>query len=234
MEKNRMKILAIGAHPDDIEIFMFGFLSVCKKRGDDIGLIVATDGGAGIINMKKNLPKIREMETRRALKDLGEVKLLGLQDGKLSQSDTNSDLIRDAVFHEKPDLIITHAPEDYHPDHRALSKFVENIAGFKYPIIFADTLMGINFKVDFYVDITSCFDSKIKAIMHHKSQSPSKFASAAELLNRFRAAQCNAPENNYAEAYRFSSRFPFADIRSVLPDPPILRPFYTNNKESFI
>lgn len=234
MEKNRMKILAIGAHPDDIEIFMFGILSVCKKRGDDIGLIVATDGGAGNINMKKKLPKIREMETRRALKDLGEVKLLGLQDGKLSQSSTNLDLIQDAIFYEKPDLIITHAPEDYHPDHRALSKFVENIAGFRYPIIFADTLMGINFKVDFYVDITSCFDLKIKAIMHHKSQSPSKFASAAKLLNRFRAAQCNAPANNYAEAYRFCSTFPFADIRGLLPDSPPLKPFYKNDLNSFI
>ena len=39
-----MKILAIGAHPDDIEIFMYGFLAVCKNRGDLINMAVATDG----------------------------------------------------------------------------------------------------------------------------------------------------------------------------------------------
>ena len=40
-----MKILAIGAHPDDIEIFMYGCLSACKARGDDIALAVATSKG---------------------------------------------------------------------------------------------------------------------------------------------------------------------------------------------
>ena len=42
-----MKILAIGAHPDDIEIFMFGFLSCCKEMGYKISAIVATDGSLG-------------------------------------------------------------------------------------------------------------------------------------------------------------------------------------------
>ena len=42
-----MKILAIGAHPDDIEIFMFGFLCCCKQMGYEISIIVATDGSLG-------------------------------------------------------------------------------------------------------------------------------------------------------------------------------------------
>ena len=42
-----MKILAVGAHPDDIEIFMYGLLSVCKNRGDELVLVVATEGAAG-------------------------------------------------------------------------------------------------------------------------------------------------------------------------------------------
>ena len=48
-----MKILAIGAHPDDIEIFMYGFLSVCLKRGDEIYTMIATDGSAGNVVEKK-------------------------------------------------------------------------------------------------------------------------------------------------------------------------------------
>ena len=55
-----MKILAIGAHPDDIEIFMFGLLSIYSNRGDEIGLIVATDGAAGNVISNKSLSKIRK------------------------------------------------------------------------------------------------------------------------------------------------------------------------------
>ena len=53
-----MKILAIGAHPDDIEIFMYGFLSVCLKRGDEIYTMIATDGSAGKILPLKVVHKV--------------------------------------------------------------------------------------------------------------------------------------------------------------------------------
>ena len=42
-----MKILAIGAHPDDIEIFMFGILCHFKNKGDNVNLLIATDGSLG-------------------------------------------------------------------------------------------------------------------------------------------------------------------------------------------
>ena len=47
-----MKILALGAHPDDIELFMYGLLSIFKSKGDDLYLGIATDGSAGEINIK--------------------------------------------------------------------------------------------------------------------------------------------------------------------------------------
>ena len=42
-----MKVLAVGAHPDDIEIFMYGLLAECKKLGYELSLIVSTDGSLG-------------------------------------------------------------------------------------------------------------------------------------------------------------------------------------------
>ena len=52
--QNRMKILAVGSS-DDIEIFMYGILSIFSKRNDEIIMIIATDGGAGIVATNKNL-----------------------------------------------------------------------------------------------------------------------------------------------------------------------------------
>lgn len=229
-----MKILAIGAHPDDIEIFMFGLLSMCAQRGDDIGLIVATDGAAGSVLLNDNLKKIRMEETIQALTKLGRPEFLGFSDGNLSSDKDAINVLSKTINFHKPDLIITHAPEDYHPDHRALSYFVTQATGFICPVIFCDTLMGINFEPEIYIDISSVFYLKQEAILAHKSQSPKKFLNAASLMNRYRSAQCNDAEDNFAEAYRHQKSFPFSDVRSLLPLAPKINQFYKNKETSFI
>ena len=229
-----MKILAIGAHPDDIEIFMFGLLSICVNRGDEISLIVATDGSAGSVSINKNLVQIRKNETTKALQDIGIPDMLGFHDGMLTSTKNAQAIINNKINFFNPDLIITHDPEDYHPDHRMLSHYVTQSAGFKSPVIFCDTLMGVNFNPNFYIDISEFFQKKADAIMCHKSQTPQKFLEATTLMNRFRSAQCNAPKNNFAEAYRHEASFPFSDIRSLLPGSPKMRNFYKNSKDSFI
>ena len=229
-----MKILAIGAHPDDIEIFMYGFLSVCKNRGDEIDLIIATDGAAGSVLSNVNLAEIRKKETALALKDIGNPVFLGFPDGKLSDFNETKDALRKKMIKSKPDLILTHAPEDYHPDHRALSAFVKSSARFDFPVIFCETLMGINFIPDYYIDISTHFKSKKRAILKHKSQSPKKFLNAIEISNKFRAAQCNASNDSYAEVYRFETSFPFMDIRPLLPSALPIRSYYKNLPDSLI
>ena len=79
-----MKILAVGAHPDDIEIFMYGILSIFSKRNDEITMIIATDGGAGNVTTNKNLSEIRKKETIDALKIFGTPIFLDYLDGELS------------------------------------------------------------------------------------------------------------------------------------------------------
>ena len=232
--KNRMKILAIGAHPDDIEIFMYGVLSIFSKRNDEISMIVATDGGAGSVLTNENLIEIRKKETMEALKALGIPIFLGYVDGELS---TQIDIIITLKKHidsVKPDLIITHPPEDYHSDHRSLSNFVKESAGFKYPVLFCETLMGVNFNPNIYIDISAFFKDKSKAILKHKSQKPEKFLKAIEINNKFRAAQCNAGGESYAEVFRFEPSFPFVDLRSLLPPTMPIRPYYKNIPSSLI
>ncbi|MAD92092.1 MAG: PIG-L domain-containing protein [Gammaproteobacteria bacterium] len=229
-----MKILAIGAHPDDIEIFFYGTLAACVARGDEVRLAVATDGGAGGSGSKTSLIQQRADETIKGLSKIVRPYLLNFSDGKLSSEVKASEVITSLVNEFQPDAIITHAPEDYHPDHRALSFLVQDAAGFKCPLFFADTLMGIEFVPEFYVDITEFFAEKTDAIMTHNSQDPKRFAACAKLQNRFRAGQCNAPDNHYAEAFRIFRRFPFAHAGGILPPAPPHRPFYIPGSNAFI
>ena len=229
-----LNITAIGAHPDDIEIFMYGFMAAAKARGDALTLIVATDGAAGGENPGPELAAKRADEARTGLAALVEPVLLNLPDGGLVDAPDAQDKITSAINTAAPVLIITHGPEDYHPDHRALSQYVNNAASFRCPILYADTLMGVGFNPEFYVDITAHAEAKTKAIMAHESQHPHRFAEAAKIMNRYRAAQCNAPDGHYAEAYRLERRFPFTEIRAMLPAAPPYRPFYEPDSDALI
>ena len=117
-----MKILAIGAHPDDIEIFMFGFLSVCKERSDEIFMTVVTDGAKGGQENDKELINVRKMKLLMVLK-LGEPTFLNLRDGNVGNSVKDFTIINENLYKVKPDLIVTHCQHDYHSDHIAVSKF---------------------------------------------------------------------------------------------------------------
>ena len=229
-----MKLLAIGAHPDDIEIFMLGLLLACKNRGDEIYTIIATDGSKGNVLTSKDLKNKRLRETKKALQGISNPIMLNFKDGNLSYQKEVEKILMNNINNLNPDLIVTHAPEDYHPDHKALSNYVTNSVGFKFPTIYCDTLMCIDFKPDYYVDITPFFERKKEAIMCHKTQYPEKFVKATELMNRFRASQCNQTEGNYAETFRKCDRFPFIDLRYLLPEPPKIKPFYTGESSSFI
>ena len=229
-----MNILAIGAHPDDLEIFAYGFLAAAAARGDNLTLAVATDGAAGGNIPGTALAAKRADETRNGLAKLGTPVLLGLPDGGLAGAADARAKITNLIRNNPPDLVVTHAPEDYHPDHRALSGFVQEACGFICPVLFCDTLMGVGFNPDYYVDITTHFTEKQNAILAHHSQDPARFVNATTIINRFRAAQCNAPEGHYAEAYRVDNRFPFADIRALLPDAPPYRPFYVSGSDALI
>lgn len=232
-----MRILAIGAHPDDLEIFCFGMLSALKARGDDLCLAVATDGAAGVIAGREtgeSLAKQREAETIKGLSSLAKPVMLGLPDGGLATASHAGEVLASHIQHTAPDLIITHDAKDYHPDHRSLSAHITSIAGFTCPVLYAEPLMGVGFTPDFYIDITAYFEKKKQAILAHHTQQPEKFLHAATLMNRFRAAQCNAPDGCYAETYRFDQRFPFVDIRAMLPPAPPYRPFYQQGSDGFI
>ncbi len=229
-----MKILAIGAHPDDIEIFMFGFLCCCKEMGYKISIIVATDGSLGGDNNENKLVEDRKQETLDGLKKLGVPLFLNLPDGSLGKEITHASIIKNSIQKINPDLIVTHYYKDYHSDHVNLSKIVKNVAGHYVPVLYCDTMMGVGFNPTYYIDISKYMTDKIKSISFHKTQKPERFVNLAKLMNTYRSAQCNSPRGSYAEAYFFEPSFPFSDIRKILPESPKVLPFHIENINGFL
>ena len=229
-----MKVLGIGAHPDDIEIFMYGLLSIFKKEGHQVYTMIATDGAKGGAYTGYKLAKERANEAISGLEKLSLPIFLNLPDGELGAELGHRKIIKENILKIMPDLIITHSENDYHADHKSLSLITKGAVSHYIPILYCDTLMGINFHPNYYVDITNYQESKKEAVLKHKTQKPDRFVDLFELMNSYRAAQCNAPKGNYAEAYSFIPSFPFSDIREILPAPLKLRPFHIENQHGFL
>ena len=229
-----MKVLGIGAHPDDIEIFMYGLLFIYKKEGHEVYTMIATDGAKGGVGEGKKLAQKRANEAVSGLKKLSSPVFLNLPDGELGSELEHRKIIKKNILKIMPDLIITHSENDYHADHKSLSLITKAAVSHYIPILYCDTLMGINFNPNYYVDITDYYELKKEAILKHKTQNPDRFVDLFELMNGYRAAQCNAPKGHYAEAYSFTPSFPFSDIKDVLPSSFKLRPFHIKDKNGFL
>jgi N-acetylglucosamine malate deacetylase 1 len=220
-----MNILAIGAHPDDIEIYMFGALAAWKAMGATLGFAIATDGSKGGQRDPAALRRLRREEARAGAALLGvEPRFLDFPDGELVADAALVGALREAISAAAPDLVITHAPNDYHGDHRALSDAVRIAASFRAPVLWADTMAGVGLAPTHYVDTTAHIDLKSRAILAHASQEPERFVARSRQLAAFRAGQANAAEGSFAEAFRFEPSFPFVDIRDLLPPAPAVRP----------
>jgi len=127
-------LTAIYAHPDDETFSAGGTLAKYSAAGVRCTLLVATDGDAGKtsglnVSSKEELGRLRRAELQKAASLLGvaKVECLGFPDGALGQVDQD-DLIGHVVAHlrmERPDVVITFAPEgapNHHRDHKVISR----------------------------------------------------------------------------------------------------------------
>ncbi|MER8563831.1 PIG-L deacetylase family protein [Mesorhizobium sp. M0578] len=141
-----MKVLALGAHPDDIEIFMFGTMAAYAALGAELTFVVATDGARGGKGDPVTLARTRREEATIAASLLGIApRFLDFPDGALVADAALIAALKTLIGEVKPDLAITHARNDYHGDHRALSDGVRIAASFAAPVLHADTLGGSGF-----------------------------------------------------------------------------------------
>lgn len=125
-----LRILVLGAHPDDADLKAGGCASLWCRGGHRVKLVSVTDGGAGHQTLRRPaLSDRRRAEAKAAGAVIGaEYDVLGHPDGGLLPTlDARHEIIR-LIRSFAPDLVLTHRPNDYHPDHRYTATLVQDAA----------------------------------------------------------------------------------------------------------
>ena len=184
-----MNVLAIGAHPDDIEILCAGTLALYARARHQVTMAVFTDGSMGDLRIPPaELAKIRHEEQKAAADIIG-ARLLwpAITDEHVFPNEAQRRVMIDLLREADPDVVFTHSPTDYHPDHRHLSQLVfdsyfqkglPHIPNQSKPacrfaktqVYYMDNIAGIGFVPTEHVDITSVVETKLRMLRCHKSQ----------------------------------------------------------------
>ncbi len=241
-----MNVLAIGCHPDDVEIACAGTLLKCRQRGDRVITCHVSTGNLGhVIIPPDELAVIRANEARTA-GALGGIEVIcaGFNDLEIYDGNKEArDKIVDVIKYADPDVIITHNPDDYMPDHTAVARLVFDasftatlpnyaLTSYTYsasdtppaklvPIYYMDTLAGVDFVPTEFVDITDVIDLKLKMLECHASQlvwmrehDGIDFADMVKTCSRYRGYQCGA---GYAEGFRQAQYYLKGTAKRLLP-----------------
>jgi LmbE family N-acetylglucosaminyl deacetylase len=211
-----MQILAVGAHSDDMDFFCGGTLALYAAAGHNIGICCLADGRTGgKAASPEQLAEMRHAEFLESASVIGaQTFWIGIPDGEVTDDLETRRLVMEIIRPFRPDLIVTHPPNDYHPDHIATSHLVMD-ASFTArigvaPVLFVDTESGHDCSPDEYVDVTDVWDQKIAMLNAHHSQydgwvnpqtgqSENWLVDRATVLGRFRGLQCGVW---YSEAFR--------------------------------
>lgn len=135
------RLLILGAHPDDAEFHAGGIASIYRAMEREVKMVSVTDGGAGHhTRSSAELVRLRRDEATAAGQVIGaEYETWDFPDGALQASlEVRHRIIREIRLF-KPDLVMTHRPNDYHPDHRAVGQCVQDASYLvKVPLIVPD------------------------------------------------------------------------------------------------
>ena len=180
-----MDILAISAHPDDIELSCSGTLIAHKSLGYTTGILDLTEGEMST----RGTPEIRQKESVEASQIMG-ISIrenLGLSDAKFDLSFENQARVIKVLRKYRPEIILANAPYDRHPDHVRASQLIEE-AVFKSGLVKIETedngesqlpwrpqkvyhyIQSVSLEPDFICNISAHMEQKMAAIRVFKSQ----------------------------------------------------------------
>ena len=161
-----MRILAIGAHPDDIEFGCGGTLIKYAQQGHEVSLPVMTDGSAG------GDPAVRRQEQGDATRVLRARQVLwgDYQDTAIPLDRECIQRVERVIQSVRPDFIFVHHQDDTHQDHRNLAVATITATRYTRNVLFFEGPTTQSFSPSVFVDIDTCLGAKISSLEAHASQ----------------------------------------------------------------
>ncbi|WP_409345434.1 PIG-L deacetylase family protein [Paenibacillus sp. MBLB4367] len=233
-----MRVLAIGAHPDDIEILCGGTLAKYAARGDQVTIMIATNGNVGSPTLsKEEIAAIRRKEAENAAAVIGaDLIWLGIDDEFLFHDRETRMMFINAIRQAAPDVMFVHGANDYHPDHRICGEIASDcripvtvrLIETEYPhlnkvphVFIMDNIGSIGFEPEAYVDITDTFETKCRMLRCHESQDTwlqhLYGMDYVEHMSKSSAMRGMAIGVKYAEAFRSLPMYPVSGGPHLLP-----------------
>ena len=234
-----MRVLAVAAHPDDLEILCGGTLARFVREGHEVVMCHATRGDRGSFeHTSEEIARIRLAEAQRAAELAGaEHVTLGFSDAEVNAADREQvRAVVDLVRETRPELVLTHSPNDYMSDHNEISKLVFDASfhatlplletgkphhSLVAPIYYMDTVMGLGFQPVEYVDVTETIETKVAMLEAHQSQltwlrdhDGVDIVEQMRTTTRFRGQQCGV---EYAEGFAPCLTWLRGTTRRLLP-----------------
>ena len=161
-----MNILAIGAHPDDIEFGCGGTLLKYSRKGNSVSVLVLTRGQFG------GDPDVRVREQKEAAVSLGAKDVFwgGFNDTELVDNHETILKIEEVLHKVSPDVLFLNYYDDVHQDHRAAALAGVSASRYVKEILFYEVPTTQHFEPDIFVDINDVLEKKIELIKLHASQ----------------------------------------------------------------
>ncbi len=165
-KKSDRVVLAVGAHPDDVEFGCAGTLAKLREDGNQINILTLSLGAAG------GDPNIRKKEAKKAAKLQKATLFLGdLEDTKITDAAKTIRYIEQIVQQIKPTHVYTHSLNDNHQDHRTVFKATITACR-QVPNIFCylSPSCTVDFRPNIFINIDQFIDTKLNVIAAFKSQ----------------------------------------------------------------
>lgn len=235
-----LDVLAIGTHPDDVEIACGGTLALLARQGRRVGILHLTCGEAGT----RGTPEERRNEAEAAAAALGvaELDFLDFGDGRLRTGPEEEDLLIGRLRRWRPALVLGPAQRDRHPDHGRAHRLVADACFYAglarrgeaatpphRPSAVFDYMQHDPFEPSFIVDVTTAWEAKLEALAAYRSQLHQDDATRSEPATKVASPEYRLAIEGRARHYGqlinvalgepFRSRLPLAvaDPLSLVP-----------------
>jgi N-acetylglucosamine malate deacetylase 1 len=233
----KLDILAIGAHPDDVELSCGGTVAKLTRQGYRVGLVDITDGEMGTRGSRE----IRAAEAAQAARILGVAcrDSLSIPDAGVEVTKENILSLIRVIRHHQPEVLLIPHPVDRHPDHERSHKLAKDAwfySGLRKietelngvvqeahrPRAYYHYMQWFQFEPSFIIDITETFDQRIEAMKAFRSQfydpestEPSTILSTPEFIEMIHTRAAFYGDKigvKYGEAFFSPATLPVRDL----------------------